>query len=158
MKNPQFKFATVRGLGEEFLPRKAHKTDTGYDVFCAIENSITIKPFERKLIPLGIKALIPDGWWLELRPRSSSFYKKNLNALYGVIDEQYENEIMFACQYIPQYENAMYLQIDPGDKIGQLVPVPRYDMDVAHVTEEEFSELSKNRAGTRQTGGFGSTG
>jgi len=98
-KNPKFMFCVEDGLDESFLPTKAEELSTGYDAKSAVD--IELFPFDVAKISLGIRAFIDQGWWLELRPRSSSFAKKNLSCLYGVIDESYENSILFACQYIP---------------------------------------------------------
>ena len=73
-----------------FLPTKAvnDPSATGWDVRACFEDkkSITIKPFEYIKIPLGFRGFCPEGYWYELRPRSSTHAKKHLNSLYGVID------------------------------------------------------------------------
>lgn len=134
-----------------------------------------LAPFEHKAIRLGIRMFAPAGWWLELRPRSSSHAKKHLHCLYGVIDEGYENEILFSCQYIPpplstthEYCDGCHrnivginwdkkLKLDYGEKIGQVVPVRRQDMQVEVISLEEFDKLREERKGARGEGGFGST-
>jgi dUTP pyrophosphatase len=157
-KIPDFKFALTKKLVNniEFLPSKAHSTDTGYDVRSA--ENIVLKPFEYALIPLGFRVLIPDGFWLELRPRSSSHAKKHMNCLYGVIDVLYENCVYFSTQYLPSENDPKELVINFGDKIGQLVPVERLDMNVNCVSNEELDFLFSERNGERKTGGFGSSG
>ena len=110
-------------------------------------------------IPLGFRVFAPVGWWLELRPRSSSFAKKQLHCLYGVIDEGFESENMLICQYIPDVSAmGQDLEISFGDAIGQFIPVKRRDMIVESISNEEFTRLADERKGTRGTGGFGSTG
>jgi dUTPase len=94
---------------------------------------------------------------MELRPRSSSFAKKNLHALYGVIDEDYEGNCVFAAQYIP-HDYTVALEIQEGEAIGQIIPVKRQEMIVERVTNEEYEKLCKGRQATRGSGGFGSTG
>jgi dUTPase len=94
---------------------------------------------------------------MELRPRSSSFAKKNLHALYGVIDEDYEGQCVFAAQYLPE-KSTDYLVIQEGEAIGQIIPVRREEMIVERVTNEEYEKLCKGRQATRGSGGFGSTG
>jgi len=158
---PTFKFAIQDGLGEEYLPTRAEPTATGWDVRAA--ERIELNPFDKAKISLGIRCFAPPGYSLELRPRSSTFAKKNLSALYGVIDNGYENYLLFACQWIPEMEklnNRNYpkvLLIEKGDRIGQLVPVKLQEMNVEKVSADEFDLLCKNRGGVRGTGGFGST-
>jgi len=100
----------------------------------------------------------PEGWWMELRPRSSTFAKKRLHSLYGVIDEDYEGECLFACQYIPDICTlGNDLKIEFGEAIGQIVPVRRQEMIVEAITEEEYQKLVATRKFNRGAGGFGST-
>jgi dUTPase len=168
---PEFKFALRKDLEtqKQFLPTRAHDTDTGWDVCCADRSGFNIKPTEYVKIRLGFRMFCPFGWWMELRPRSSSHAKKNLNCLYGTIDETYENELILSAQYLPKlgilsnmptfyvgYDNL--LSIEFGEKIGQLIPIRRKEMVVTEVTNEEFDQLCKNRGGLRGTGGFGSSG
>jgi dUTPase len=158
---PVFKFAVVDGLDPAvFMPTKQHDTDTGWDVSAAAD--ISFKIFDRILIPLGIRMFAPSGWWMELRPRSSSFAKKYLHTLYGVVDETYENQLFFACQYIPPNDIRTSccdtLKISKGERIGQLIPYRREIIKVENISNEDFDKLCKDRGGKRGTGGFGSTG
>lgn len=103
---PEFKFAVVDGLDNTFLPEKGSSNAAGWDV--KIAEDVELKYGETKLISLGIRCFCPPGYWLEVRPRSSSFLKKNLSFLYGVVDEDYEGIIKVAAQYTPfiDFENA----------------------------------------------------
>jgi dUTP pyrophosphatase len=171
---PEFIFSIRDNLGDSFVPTRGDSHSTGWDV-CAAED-VVLRPTERALIPLGIKCFAPPGYWLELRPRSSTFGKKSLHALYGVIDEGYEGELLFACQWIPNFHDsivapttppngdaiATYLncefKIEKGERIGQLVPVKRQEMSVKVVTNDVFRALCNIRGLARGAGGFGSTG
>lgn len=176
---PEFIFTIDEGLDYSFLPQQATEQDTGWDVQAA--KTITFRPTQKFLIPLGLRCFAPPGYWLELRPRSSSFGKKNLHALYGVVDEGYEGQIYFACQWIPPISDneldtiingfdggvrvdalASYfkkeLVIEKGERIGQLVPVKRQVMNVSSVSAEEFKKLCEERGHKRGAGGFGSSG
>jgi dUTP pyrophosphatase len=165
-----FKFAIADGLGAEFLPTRANENDTGWDVRAA--EDVIVRPFSTVKIPLGVRCFAPEGWWLELRPRSSTMAKKNLHCLYGVIDEGFENQILLAATWVPQFLSndqigfyinlAQYLgqelKIEKGERIGQLIPVKRNTVSMEAVSTEEFDNLCKVRAGKRGLGGFGSTG
>lgn len=156
---PEFKFCLEKGASEDFLPTQGEPTATGYDVKVFLPyGDLEIAPFGTALIPLGLRCFAPEGWWLSLESRSSSFIKKDLLALDGIIDEGYEGDIRFACRYIPKAGDDSNLILRHGDRLGQLVPVRRQSMNVQQVTPEEFAELCKARGGKRGAGGFGSTG
>ena len=152
---PVFKFA-VDDIS--YLPRKAHATDTGWDVKAA--ETIELKPWEYTKISLGFRMFAPEGFWLELRPRSSTFIKKNLNCLYGVVDTGFEGKMMLCCSFQPTPDFISYndtLLIKAGEAIGQLIPVRRQEMKVEMVSNEEYESLCQKRNSTRGEGGFGSS-
>lgn len=175
--SPKFKFALREDLKDkkEFLPTRGEPKASGWDVRAT--EDLIIKPFEYVKIRLGFRALCPEGWWFEMRPRSSTFAKKHSHALYGVVDETYEGEAIFACQYIPHMQHYQFgmitgdmiesmwktyfhneLRINAGDAVGQIIPVQRQEMEVIDATNAEIEEEYKARAASRGDGGFGSTG
>jgi dUTP pyrophosphatase len=169
---PEFIFTIIDGLDESFTPTRSDSVSTGWDVRAA--EDVVLLPTARTLIPLGIKCFAPPGYWLELRPRSSTFGKKSLHALYGVIDNNYEGQLFFACQWIPNFYEIIYdcmdnngaltmylnrqLKIEKGERIGQIIPVKRQEMSIKTVSNSEFKVLCDNRGLQRGAGGFGSTG
>jgi len=147
-----------------YLPEKSEELSTGYDVRNA-GPSILLTPFKKVLIPLGFRAIIPENWYFELYPRSSTFHKKSLHSLYGVIDCSYENYWFFECQYIPESyvcgANVFWgkdLTIPHGDRIAQIIFRQRFEFDSKNVSSEEFDKMVKERGAKRGLGGFGSTG
>lgn len=174
MHIPEFKFALTEGLDCSFLPTKSEPLATGWDVRYAGKEEIVLKPFDTVKLPLGFRMFAPPGWWLELRPRSSTFAKKNLNCLYGVIDQTFSQELLLGAQWLPplptfnpkgffpakvwsDYLDKNTLIITPGEKLGQVIPVKRQVMSVVPITNEKFDELCVERNAERK-GGFGSTG
>lgn len=157
---PKFKFAVREDLQNSnisFIPTKGEPYASGYDVKCAFsENTLTLKHGEYFKIPLGIRCLPPEGWWFQLHPRSSSFVKKNIHGLIGIIDEHYANELVFAGQYLPTDTNDI-LVINHGDAIGQIIPVKRVEVQIENISNKEYDDLCKGRMAVRN-GGFGSTG
>lgn len=177
---PVFKFALREDLKDhpELLPTRAEPKATGWDVRCA--EDLIIKPFEYVKIRLGLRGFCPEGWWYEIKPRSSTFTKKKLHPLYGTIDETYEGELIFAAQYWPNTiidphdmePNERYQSYGPflfktdeqildlkfGDAIGQLIPIRRQEMIIESIDNEEYDKLCKERNAIRGAGGFGSTG
>lgn len=176
MEKPTFQFALREDIKDEkqFLPSRAEPKATGWDVRAAFPDrkSVVLRPFQKFAIPLGFKAFCPDGWWYELKPRSSTYAKKHLNCLYGTIDETYEGELIFACQYIPPMHDFTGLfttehfmnwflrnsiQIDFGDAIGQIIPRLRQEMEVMEISNEQYKTNTDQRNSVRRDGGFGST-
>ena len=154
---PKFLFAIKEGLSDIYLPTRGTSRSSGWDVRST--DQMIIKAGEYAKIPLGFRLFCPPGWWMELRPRSSSFAKKNLHALYGVIDEDYEGQLVFACQYIPEKSGVPgYLVIQEEEAIGQIIPVKRQEMIVEKISNEEYEKFCKERSSSRGSGGFGSTG
>lgn len=183
-KIPIFKFALREDLQDEkqFLPTKAEPKATGWDVRAAMADRkpLVVYPLDYVKIPLGIRGFCPDGWWYEIKPRSSTFAKKSLHALYGTIDEGYEGELVFACQYIipaTRYEwsypssSKTYpgvrkwdeyclnniLEINFGEAIGQIIPIKRQEMEVVEISNTDYNSDVAERQGARGQGGFGST-
>jgi len=161
---PVYRFALREDLKDQkqFLPTRGEPLATGWDVRAAFkyENEVHFHPFMKYLIPLGFRAFCPEGWWFELKPRSSTFAKKALHSLYGTIDETYEGELMFACQYIPSnslVDHPDILTVNFGDAVAQIIPVKRKEMLVEEVTNEEYDTFCKGRNAQRGDGGFGST-
>lgn len=161
---PVYRFALREDLknNKEFMPTRGEPKATGWDVRAAQSDKepIAFHPFMKYLIPLGFRALCPEGWWFELKPRSSTFGKKALHSLYGTIDETYEGELLFACQFIPSdslTDHANPLIINFGDAIGQIIPVRRQEMIVEEASNEEYDNFCKERNAQRGAGGFGST-
>jgi dUTP pyrophosphatase len=158
---PIFRFALLEDFKnqEAFLPLRGTPQATGWDVRAALRKPIILRAGQYAKIPLGFRMFCPPGWWMELRPRSSTFAKRQLHCLYGVLDEDYEGEMVFACQYIPDMSGlGNDITINHGDAVGQLIPIRRQEMKVEIVSNEEYNTLCKERNYSRGQGGFGSTG
>ena len=166
---PNFKFClTDPSLDDSYLPQKSEDLSVGFDLRAS--ETVVIKPFETVKIPLGVKCFLPNDYWLDLRPRSSTMAKRNLHCLYGVIDESYEGPILLAATLVKpitiplgSMNNVEYwmeqnsVTIEKGEKIAQLIPVSKQSMNPSLVSQEEFSRLCSERGAKRGAGGFGST-
>lgn len=71
------------------LPRRATKGSSGYDIFTPIP--LTLRPWEAVKFPTGIRAVLQDGWWLAIMPRSGNGFKQFLRLAntIGNIDTDY---------------------------------------------------------------------
>lgn len=108
----------------------------------------TLDPGERRLVPTGLRIEIPDGYEVQIRPRSGLALKHGItlpNAP-GTIDSDYRGPL----GVIVMNAGSEPFTIAHGDRIAQMV--------VAPVTRAQF-ELADDLTGTRRgAGGFGSTG
>ena len=159
------KYNTEHGtkyVPNDFLPVRAEALYTGWDVRCADYPSIDLRPEHYFKIPLGFKIFLPKGWWMKLVPRSSTFTKGHIQALYGVIDESYEGEVFLSGQYAPDSRDDIVAnrpyKICFGDRIAQLIPVRRQNMICTSVSPDYFKMKCDERGALRGAGGFGSTG
>lgn len=129
------------------LPVYAHEGDAGLDLYAA--ESVTLKPFERRLVATGIAVAIPEGYAGFVQPRSGLAVRQGLSLVNtpGLIDSHYRGEIkVIAINLDP----ATPIDIGRGDKLAQLVIQP-----VARVLLTEVDSLTET---VRGEGGFGSTG
>ena len=129
------------------VPANAYAGDAGVDLH-ALE-SCELAPFERTLIKTGIAIAIPEGYAGFVLPRSGNALKKGLSLVNapGLIDSNYRGEIgVIAVNMDPKSP----IQIEPGDRIAQLVL-----MKVENVAFNEVKDLDDTERGE---GGFGSSG
>ena len=77
------------------LPSYAKPGDAGMDVKTTIQQPITLQPLERYLFPTGLCANIPEGYEIQVRPRSGLALKYGVTVLNtpGTIDSGYKDEI-----------------------------------------------------------------
>ncbi len=129
------------------VPAYAHKTDAGMDLYSAID--CILKPYDRKLIPSGIKLAIPDGYAGFVQPRSGLAIKNGISLVNspGLIDSGYRGEV---CIIMINLDKEMDFTIKKGDKICQLV--------IKKVEQANLIEVEDLEGSDRGEGGFGSTG
>ncbi len=158
MYTPEFKFALREDLKDDkrFLPTQATPNSLGFDVRAAPydKQPIIVNHNDYIKVPLGFRCIPESGWGFELHPRSSSFIKKYMHSLIGIIDEDYSFEVFWCSHYISPNLEPLVIQF--GDAIGQIIPVRRQDMSVAEICNQEFDDLCRQKNFSR-TGGFGST-
>ena len=141
------------------LPKYAHEGDAGMDVF-ALEEAHLTKGIPA-LIKTGISCEIPEGYEIQVRPRSGLALKGvTVWNSPGTIDSKYRGEIGVILMYLNNECVRLhdgsgtipknYYIVKAGDKIAQLVLAP-----VTFADPVEVKELSETERGT---GGFGSTG
>ena len=137
----------VREKGVE-LPKYETKGSAGMDVRANIKESITLKSLERILIPTGLKVAIPEGYEIQVRPRSGLAIKHGITMLNtpGTVDSDYRGELKVI---VVNLSNETYT-IEPNERIGQFV--------LNKIEQIEFIEVEELDSTERGEGGFGHTG
>jgi dUTP pyrophosphatase len=132
------------------LPELAYAEpgDAGFDLRAACLEDVVIQPYQRALVPCGVKIAIPEHYELQIRPRSGLALKHGVSVVNspGTIDSGYRGEIM--ALLINQGDEPF--EIKRGERIAQAV--------VAPVTQAVFSIVEELDETKRGEGGFGSTG
>jgi dUTPase len=163
-ETPIFRFAVrddLNDMADKFLPKRAEPGSVGYDVRCAQKDRkpIRLRAGQYAKIELGFRVIPASGYWLDLRPRSSTFAKKYLHYLIGTLDFSWRGWCEYACQYIPDLNNlGKDLTLEFGDAIGQIVPVKMQSMEPQLISNVDFDEFCKTETNLRGTKGWGSTG
>lgn len=130
------------------LPAYATVSSAGLDLKAVLDQPITLKPLERKIIGTGLKIALPEGFEAQVRPRSGLAAKHGITVLNapGTIDADYRGEIGVI---LANLSNEA-VEISPGERIAQLV--------VAQYTQVNWQLVNSLDATDRGEGGFGSTG
>ena len=130
------------------LQAPSYATDgaAGLDVVAA--EDVTLAPGERHAVATGFSIAIPEGYEVQVRPRSGLALKHGITCLNtpGTIDSDYRGEVKVILANL----GSEPFEVRRGERIAQLVPAPVLKADFREVTE--LSETS------RGAGGFGSTG
>ena len=76
-------------------PTYAKEGDSGFDLRAFIDEPVTLKPLERKLIPTGLKFELSPNTELQVRPRSGMALKHGISVLNtpGTVDEGYRGDV-----------------------------------------------------------------
>ena len=145
----QYKVLDAR-VGSEFpLPAYATGGSAGLDLRAMVKDTTVIEPGQTILLPTGLAIYIADpGYAGMILPRSGLGHKHGivLGNLVGLIDSDYQGELMVSCWNRGQQA----FTIEPGDRIAQLVIVPVLQVQLEKVQDFEQTD--------RGAGGFGHSG
>lgn len=138
----------VVNKGHQPLPAYATAQSAGMDLRASLDESVVLKPMERRLIPTGLHIALPEGYEAQVRPRSGLALKRGITVLNspGTIDADYRGEVMVLLVNFSQEDFV----VNDGERIAQMV-IARYEqaeMEVVEVLDET----------ERGTGGYGHTG
>lgn len=135
------------GAGIE-MPSYATEGAAGADVRSAEQSSLTIEPGERTAVATGLVFEIPQGWEIQVRPRSGLAWRQGLTVVNapGTIDSDYRGEVKILMVNL----GSEAVVVERGDRVAQLILAP--------VTRADFQEAEDLSDTERSVGGFGSTG
>lgn len=130
------------------FPQYESKLASGMDIRAQVREPVVLKPLSRGLIPTGLIFEIPEGFEIQVRPRSGLAFKQGLTVLNspGTIDADYRGELKILVINLGHED----ITISDQDRIAQLVIAPVIQARVTRV--EAVNETH------RGAGGFGSTG
>lgn len=140
---------TIRIINKSKNSLPAYETAhaAGMDLRADIEETVQLKPMERKLIPTGLYIELPEGFEAQIRPRSGLAFKHGIGIVNspGTIDADYRGEIKVL---LINFSTEVF-EINNGDRIAQMI-VARHE----RVNWDEVEVLNET---TRGEGGFGHT-
>ncbi len=130
------------------LPSYETAGAAGMDIRAAVDAPMTLVPGQRALVPTGFIFEIPQGFEVQVRPRSGLALKNGITCLNtpGTIDSDYRGEVKVLLVNLGDQDFV----IERGMRIAQLVVAP-----VVQARVEEAGDFSETARGA---GGFGSTG
>ncbi|MBS0624185.1 MAG: dUTP diphosphatase [Verrucomicrobia bacterium] len=130
------------------VPVYATEQAAGADLCAALDHALQLQPGASICIPTGLCVEIPEGYELQIRPRSGLALKHQITVLNtpGTIDSDYRGEIGVILINHGQYPFI----IEPGMRIAQAV--------LAAVCRARYIKVEALAISSRAEGGFGHTG
>ena len=130
------------------LPEYATPGSSGMDIRANLDTPITLTSLERALIPTGLFIELPEGFEVQIRPRSGLAIKQGITCLNtpGTIDADYRGEIKIILINLSGEDQV----ISPGDRIAQMI--------IQKVEKISWLPVEQLATTGRNAGGFGHTG
>ena len=142
----------IKRLNAEFndipLPSYSTAGSSGMDVRAAVIEEMFINPGEVSLVPTNLSVEIPEGYEIQVRPRSGLAIKNSIGLLNspGTIDSDYRGEVKIIMMNFSKEK----FKISRGDRIAQLILSKFYTANI--IESDELKDSSRGE------GGFGHTG
>jgi dUTP pyrophosphatase len=129
-------------------PHYATPGSAGMDIRANLQQSLTLQPLQREMVPTGLFIELPEGYEAQVRPRSGLANKQGITCLNspGTVDSDYRGEIKVILINLSNQEQT----IQHGDRIAQMIisKVEKARLELVH-------QLNETQRGE---GGFGHTG
>lgn len=138
----------INNTSDNSLPEYATPGSSGMDLRANLQEPVTLKPLERKLISTGLFMEIPLGYEGQVRPRSGLAIKHGLTCVNspGTVDSDYRGEIKIILINLSNEEHT----IEHGDRIAQMV--------ICKIEKADLQTSAQLATTSRGEGGFGHTG
>jgi dUTP pyrophosphatase len=138
----------ILNTSENQIPEYATFGSSGLDLRANLSEPVVLKPMERKMIPTGLFLEIPEGYEVQVRPRSGLAWKHGITCLNspGTVDSDYRGELKVILINLSDEEHT----INKGDRIAQMV--------LCKVEKANLQPVIKLESTLRGEGGFGHTG
>ena len=133
----------VVNKGHQPLPQYATSQSAGMDLRANLDEPITLKPMERRLIPTGLYIALPAGYEAQVRPRSGLALKKGITVLNapGTVDADYRGEVGVLLINLSQEDFV----INDGERIAQMI-IARHEQG-EFLTVEVLDETERGAGG-----------
>ncbi len=138
----------VVNKGRQPLPQYATPQSAGMDLRAQLDEPVTLRPLERRLIPTGLFIALPQGYEAQVRPRSGLALKHGITVLNapGTIDADYRGEVGVL---LVNLSDTPFV-VNDGERIAQMV--------IARHEQGEWMPVEELDDTERGTGGYGHTG
>ncbi len=140
----------IKAASGAILPKYATAGSAGADLYAHIQDpeGLCLEPGQKALVPTGLFMEIPQGYEVQIRPRSGLAAKFGVTVLNtpGTIDSDYRGEVKVI---LINHGSDSYI-VNEGDRIAQMV--------IASVIQCDFTPVDEINSSERGVGGFGSTG
>jgi len=147
---PVIKFLRLRPESDRDIPLPRYMTPSaaGMDICAAVEKNLVLEKGTVSLIPTGFAVAIPEGFEIQIRPRSGLAVKHGIGIINspGTIDADYRGEIKIAVINLGRKTYS----VKRGDRIAQMV--------IKRVYQARLKVVEKLDETDRNSGGFGHTG
>jgi dUTP pyrophosphatase len=141
---------TIRIINKSKNSLPAYETlhAAGMDLRASIDETVFLKPMERKLVGTGLHIELPEGFEAQIRPRSGLAFKHGIGIVNspGTIDADYRGEIKVL---VINFSDQVF-EINTGDRIAQMI--------VASHEKVNWEEVEVLNETVRGVGGYGHTG
>ncbi len=135
----------IQVVDEEMIPLYATPLASGCDARASISEALTIFPGSSVLVPIGIKVALPEGYEIQIRPRSGFAAKNQVTVLNapGTIDCDFRGEI---CVILMNHGREPFV-ITPKMRIAQLVLSPIVQADFIPQITLSFTQRGEGKFG-----------